>query len=234
MQFDPPLRPAILQKRYKRFLADIVLEDKHQMTVHCANPGSMLGLAAPGNRVWISDSQNPKRKLQFSLEYIEVGDAWVGVNTHLANKLAEEAIKNGKIKELTGYPTIRREVKYGQNSRIDFLLGAPDRAPCYVEVKSVTLSREPSIAEFPDSVTTRGTKHLGELSDQVAAGARAVQLFVIQRNDCNLFRPAVDIDPAYAHALTRARKAGVEIIAAACSIDQYAIKICGPIPIEIP
>ncbi|PHR59242.1 MAG: DNA/RNA nuclease SfsA [Robiginitomaculum sp.] len=233
MKYDPPLLPGVLLKRYKRFLADIEMPDGTVITAHCANPGSMLGLAAPSNAVLLSDSQNPKRKLQMTLELIDLGTSWVGVNTHLANKLAEEAIRAGKILELTGYAHIRREVKYGKNSRIDFLLEEEGRPPCFVEVKSVTLSRTEGLAEFPDSVTKRGAKHLDELSDQVRAGARAVQLYVVQRSDCREVRPAQDIDPEYASKLTQANQAGVEVMAQVCHITPEEIRINHAIPVVL-
>ncbi|MCF6292734.1 MAG: DNA/RNA nuclease SfsA [Robiginitomaculum sp.] len=233
MQYDPPLIPGKLLKRYKRFLADIEFADGEIRTVHCANPGSMLGLTEPGNGVFVSDSQNPKRKLLYSLELIDLGNTLVSINTHLANKLAEEAINADKIKQLSGYETIRREVKYGQNSRIDLLLEHQSRRPCYVEVKSVTLSRTSGLAEFPDSVTKRGAKHLFELSEQVKSGNRAVQLFVIQRSDCQQFNPAADIDPEYAAALTSAQKAGVEIVAMACNITAQENNITLEIPVQL-
>lgn len=232
MQYAPPLIPAKLVKRYKRFLADVVTDAGEAMTVHCANSGSMLGLATPGNRVWISDSQNPKRKLRFSLELMEVDGAMVGVNTHKANALAEEAIKAGIIKELNGYDNLRREVKYGENSRIDILLETDGKPPCYVEVKSVTLSRQSGLAEFPDARTTRGAKHLHEMAAQVQQGNRAVQLFLSQRNDVDRFAPAADVDPDYASALTDARKAGVEVLAITCHINPESIAVTGSLPLE--
>ncbi|VAW01708.1 Sugar fermentation stimulation protein SfsA [hydrothermal vent metagenome] len=233
MHYQPALIPGTLLRRYKRFLADIVYKNGQQTTVHCANPGSMLGLAAPGNPVWVSDSQNPKRKLRMSLELIEVDGVLVGINTHLANKLAEEAIKSGQIPELAGYDSHQREVKYGQNSRIDFLLQATHRRKCFVEVKSVTLSRRQGVAEFPDSITSRGSKHLGELSAQVKAGNRAVQLFVVQRADCQVFTPAADIDPQYAKTLADAIAAGVEVLAVTCQISSKASVIATAIPVEL-
>jgi len=233
MKYDPPLISGKLLKRYKRFLADIEFADGQVRTVHCANPGSMLGLTEPDNGVFVSDSQNPKRKLLYSLELIDLGNTLVSINTHLANKLAEDAINADKIKQLSGYSSISREVKYGQNSRIDLLLEHPNRRRCYVEVKSVTLSRTSGLAEFPDSVTKRGAKHLFELSEQVKSGNRAVQLFVIQRSDCQKFSPAADIDPEYAKALAMAQNAGVEIIVMACNITAQETYITHEIPVQL-
>src|SRR5262249_51723175 len=169
MRFPAPLLPATLVKRYKRFLADVVLPTGETVTVHCANPGSMIGLAAPGARVWLSKSANPKRKLAHSWELIEVdfgtGAELVGINTAHPNALAVEAIAAGAVPELAGYAGLRREVKYGRNSRVDILLEHPQRPPCYVEIKNVHLMRRAGLAEFPDAVTKRGAKHLGELAD---------------------------------------------------------------------
>ena len=187
MKFNQPLRPARLLKRYKRFLADVVLEDGREVTVHCPNPGSMMGLSDPDSEVWLSPAP-PGRKLPFGWELIRVGDHLVGINTAWPNRLTEEALAAGRIEALSGYAARRREVPYGENSRIDLLLEAPDRPPCYVEVKNVHLKR-PAGAEFPDCVTKRGAKHLRELSAMVAAGHRAVMLYVVQRTDCDRFRP---------------------------------------------
>ena len=176
MQFDPPLIEAVLLQRYKRFLADVRLPDGSELTVHCPNPGAMMGLSDPGNRVWISDSRNPKRKLRYTLEMMEVaspsgGKAFVGINTMHPNKLAAAAIEAGFIPELSGYERLRREVKYGENSRIDILLESDDRPACYVEIKNVHLVRKPGLHEFPDCKTERGAKHLGEMANMVSQGA---------------------------------------------------------------
>ncbi|HET9814986.1 MAG TPA: DNA/RNA nuclease SfsA, partial [Xanthobacteraceae bacterium] len=184
MRFPAPLIPATLVKRYKRFLADVVLDTGEAITVHVANPGAMTGLAPPGARVWLSKSADPKRKLAFSWELVEVdlgaGPELVGVNTAHPNLLVAAALAQGQIAELAGYDSIRREVRYGTNSRVDFLLEGPDRPPCYVEVKNVHLMRRVGLAEFPDSVTARGARHLAELAGVVAAGSRAVMLYLIQ------------------------------------------------------
>jgi sugar fermentation stimulation protein A len=236
MNFREPLIPATLVKRYKRFLADVVLPSGEAITAHVANPGAMTGLAAPGARVWLSKSGNAKRKLPYSWELVEVdlgaGVELIGINTAHPNLLAAEAIAAGAIPELAGYPSTRREVKYGRNSRVDFLLEAPDRAPCYVEVKNVHLMRRAGLAEFPDSVTARGAKHLDELAAVAAAGARAVMLFLIQIGSAARFALARDIDPAYGAAFDRARAAGVEAVAYRCVIEHQAITLAGPVPIE--
>jgi sugar fermentation stimulation protein A len=235
MRFPAPLGPATLVKRYKRFLADVVLPSGETVTAHCANPGSMTGLNVPGARVWLSRSDNPKRKLVHSWELIEVdlgnGAELVGINTGHPNVLAAEAVAAGKIPELAGYASVRREVRYGKNSRVDFLLENPARPPCYVEIKNVHLMRKPSLAEFPDAVTKRGAKHLAELSDMVTGGARAVMLFLIQIGSARSFALARDIDPGYGRALDNARKAGVEAIAYRCGITRDGIEVTEPVPI---
>jgi sugar fermentation stimulation protein A len=236
MRFSVPLLPATLVKRYKRFLADVVLPSGETVTVHCANPGSMIGLAAPGARVWLSKSDNPKRKLAHSWELIEVdfgsGAELVGINTSHPNALAGEAIAAGAIAELVGYARIRREVKYGKNSRVDFLLEAPGRPDCYVEIKNVHLMRRTGLAEFPDAVTKRGAKHLAELSDMVAAGHRAVMLFLIQIGSAHRFTLARDIDPGYGKAFDLARTAGVEAMAYRCGITCDGIEVAERVVIE--
>ncbi|WP_319513406.1 DNA/RNA nuclease SfsA [uncultured Cohaesibacter sp.] len=230
MKFEKPLIPGRLIQRYKRFLADIELDDGTVITAHCANPGSMLGLKDPGTRVWLSKSDNPKRKLAYSWELSELDDAMIGINTSHPNRIVEEAIRAGHVAELTGYETLRREVKYGKNSRIDILLQDEGKPDCYVEVKNVHLLREQGLAEFPDSVTKRGAKHLGELADMVEQGHRAVMLYLVQRTDANRFALASDIDPAYAEAFQEATDAGVEAIVYLCDISHQEINLTHSIP----
>jgi sugar fermentation stimulation protein A len=223
MRFSSSLIEGRLVRRYKRFLADVELTSGETVTAHCANPGSMMGLDAPGTRVWLSLSDNPKRKLKYSWELLQVdlgrGPAMVGINTSHPNRIVADAIGAGAVEELAGYATLRQEVKYGRNSRIDILLGHEDRPPCYVEVKNVHLMRDAGFAEFPDSVTARGAKHLAELSDMVAAGARAVMFFLVQRDDAERFGLAGDIDPHYAQCFEAARRAGVETLVYSCKLD---------------
>jgi sugar fermentation stimulation protein A len=229
MRFSAPLIEATLVKRYKRFLADVMLPSGETVTAHCANPGAMIGLCPPGARVWLSLSTNPNRKLRHSWELIEVdfggGAEFVGINTSLPNALAAEALAAGAIPELTGYATIRREVRYGANSRVDFLLEAPGRPPCYLEVKNAHLMRQAGLAEFPDAVTKRGAKHLVELAAMKAAGARAVMLFLVQIGSAQRFALARDIDPAYGRAFDLARAAGVEAIARRCRLSHEGIDV---------
>lgn len=238
LRFEKPLRPARLQRRYKRFLADILFEDEaidgqEPTTVHCPNPGAMLGLAEPDMRVWLRPAKNPKAKLPFAWELTELASGLVGIDTGRPNAIAEQAIAAGLIPELAGYETLKREVKYGQNSRIDILLTDPARADCYVEIKNVHLERG-GRAEFPDSKTARGAKHLAELAAMVESGARAVMLYVVQRSDCAEFRLAEDIDPAYATAYRAAREAGVETICYDCAISLEGIELRGALPLAIP
>lgn len=234
MEFPVPLIHGTLIKRYKRFLADVKLDSGEIVTAHCANSGSMLGVKDPGLEVWLSASDNPKRKHRYTWELVRVDGVLTGINTGWPNTLAAEAIAAGAIPTLAGYPTIRREVKYGRNSRIDLLLEAPDRPPCYVEVKNVHLKRgagPAAPAEFPDSVTARGAKHLVELADMVAAGCRAVMLYVVQRGDCERFAIAADIDPAYDAGLRQAVAAGVEVEAWRCRVRETGIAIDAPLAV---
>jgi sugar fermentation stimulation protein A len=235
MRFSAPLVPATLVRRYKRFLADVVLASGETVTAHCANPGSMIGLAAAGAPVWLSRSDNPKRKLSHSWELVEVdlgsGAELVGINTTNPNALAAEAIATGLIAELAGYGTVRREVKYGKNSRVDFLLEGPGRPPCYLEIKNVHLMRQKGLAEFPDAVTKRGAKHLEELADMAAAGTRAVMLFLVQIASAERFVVARDIDPTYGAHFDRARAQGVEAMARRCRLTRDGIEVAEPIAI---
>ena len=232
MKFSQRLIPGTLVRRYKRFLSDIELADGQIVTAHCPDPGAMIGLDAPGSSVWISRATNPSRKLAYSWELIRVDGHFVGINTSLPNALVEEALRADRIPELAGYRTIRREVPYGRNSRVDFLLEDDAREECYVEVKNVHLKRGQT-AEFPDSVTKRGTKHLHELMDMVDRGARAVMMYVVQRRDCDSFAIAADIDPVYAEALDRAIDKGVEAICYQCRVSLEAIELENPLPLAI-
>lgn len=231
MRFASPLTEGRLLRRYKRFLADVAFADGRVETVHVANPGAMTGLAEPGMRAFLSKSANPARKLAWSLELIEADGTLVGINTSHPNRLVEEAIRAGTISELTGYDQLRREVAYGRNSRVDLLLSGSGRPDAYVEVKNAHLSRHPPHAEFPDSVTARGTKHLGELAAMVAAGRRAAMLYLVQRADSVDFALARDIDPAYGAAFDAARDAGVEMLAYGCRITPEEIVVTGPLPV---
>lgn len=232
MQFSEPLLRGRLLRRYKRFLSDVALEDGAEVVAHCPNPGAMLGLQEPDSEVWLSPANDPKRKLKFTWEMIRVDGKLVGINTGRPNAIVEEAIGAGRVAELDGYATMRREVKYGRNSRIDLLLQDAGRPDCYVEVKNVHLRRTDGLAEFPDSVTKRGAKHLDELADMAASGARAVMFYLVQREDCDRFAIAADIDPAYNAALDRAIAAGVEVVCYACTLTRDAIEIGGPIATE--
>lgn len=232
MKFPDPLIAGRLVKRYKRFMADVTLKDGTVVTAHCANSGSMLGVCEPDADVWLSPARNPDRKLKYTWELIRVGKTLVGINTSLANKLVLEAIEAGHVPELSGYDKILGEVKYGKNSRIDFLLEGGGGPPCYVEIKNVTMKRDLSPAapvEFPDAVTTRGTKHLRELSAMARQGRRAVMFYLVQRQDGPAFAVAGDIDPDYAAALKTAMKAGVEVLCYSCKLTETEIILDRPL-----
>jgi sugar fermentation stimulation protein A len=231
MRFADTLTAGRLVRRYKRFLADVAFDDGRLETVHCANPGAMIGLADPGMRVFLSRSWKASRKLPWSWEVVEAGRALVGINAATPNRLAAEAIAAGAIPELARYANIRREVAYGANSRVDLVLTASGRPDAYVEVKNAHLSRQVGLAEFPDSVTVRGTRHLRELADVARSGRRAVMLYVIQRSDAARFALARDVDPAYGAAFDDARAAGVEMLAYACNLSRDEIVIARPVPI---
>ena len=226
MRFQTPLVPARLIRRYKRFLADCTLEDGREITAHCANPGSMMGLAEPGSKIWLEPNDDPKKKLKFGWRLVDHENGhFTGVDTSVPNRALKAALEAGDLPELAAYKTVRAEVKYGEKSRIDFLLSQPGLPDAYVEVKSVTLSRQPGLAEFPDSVTARGTKHLGELTKMVDQGHRAIMLYLVQRTDCERFALAEDIDPAYAAAFRTARETGVERLVYSTRITPHGIEV---------
>lgn len=229
MQFATPLVPARLIKRYKRFLADVRLDDGREVTAHCANPGSMMGLAEPGMKIWLEPNDDPKKKLKYGWRLVDHENGhFTGVDTSVPNRALKAALMAGEVPDLTGYDMIRPEVRYGDNSRIDFLLTGAARRDAYVEVKSVTLSRQPGLAEFPDSVTARGAKHLGELAAMAAQGHRAVMFYLVQRTDCDRVTIAADIDPAYAAAFDAAK--GVEVITMSCTISPHGIALDRVLP----
>ena len=226
MRYQPKLQPANFLRRYKRFLCDAALANGRNITAHCPNPGSMLSLLPEqGSLIWLSYSDNPKRKLAYGWELVCLPGTLVGINAGLANRLLLEALAEGRIPELADYPDQRREVPYGAASRIDFLLSAPARPPCYLEVKSVTMSRRDGLAEFPDSVTARGAKHLKELAAVARGGARAVLFFLVQRADCGSISVAADIDPVYAQAYEDALRAGVEVISYCCKVTPETLEL---------
>ena len=225
MDFPDPLLRGTLIKRYKRFMADVMLDSGDTVTAHCANTGAMLGVQDPESEVWLSPARNPDRKLKFTWEMIRIGDGLVGINTAHPNKIVAEAIEARNIPELSGYEDLRREVKYGSNSRIDIMLSADGKPDCYVEIKNVHLMRDAGVAEFPDSVSTRAAKHQGELANMVEQGARAVTVYLCQREDCDSFRLADDIDPDYAVASKDARQRGVEAICYACALTPESITV---------
>lgn len=233
MLLPQPLTRGRIVQRYKRFFCDLVLDDGREITAHCPNSGAMLGVNLPGQGAWVSYSDDPKRKLAWTLQLVEAagpdGTGLVGINTLLPNKLVAEALVGGVIPELVGYASIRPEVKYAAASRVDFLLTDPNRPPCWLEVKNVHLSRSPGLAEFPDCKAARSTRHLEDLAAQVREGHRAVALFVVQREDCEDFQACRELDPAFAAGLDRAADAGVEIMVWACAMSTREIRIARPI-----
>lgn len=228
MFFPEPLVRGYLVKRYKRFLADIELEDGGLITAHCPNTGAMQGLTNPGTPVWVSHSSNPSRKLAHTWQMAEVEGTFVGMNTANPNPLVEEAIRSNVISELQGYQSLRREVSYGKNSRIDFLLENPSEPFTYVEVKNVHMKRG-KVAAFPSSVTTRGAKHMQELSEMVRQGHKAYVVYVVQRNDCEGFQIATDIDPDYGQETLNAIENGVMPLVYACEVSPEGIRITNPL-----
>lgn len=229
MQFKNKLISSKFQKRYKRFFVEVKNNGKTLIS-HCANSGSMLGLLNKDNKTWVSPSNNPDRKLKYTLEIINDGKSNVGVNTHLANQIVEEGIQKKRIKEITKYESYLREVKFGENSRFDFeLIGKNKKA--FLEVKNVTLSREKGVAEFPDAITSRGLKHLEELENAIKEGYESYLIYLVQREDCSYFKIAEDIDSKYLHGFLRAKKNGVKFLCYSCKINKEEIYINKPIKI---
>jgi sugar fermentation stimulation protein A len=232
MLFKSPLIRGTLIKRYKRFLADVTLDTGETITAACPNTGTMLGLTTPGLKVWLSRSESVTRKYAQTLEIIERDDiGMIGINTAHPNGLVEEALGANQIAELSGYRTVRREVRYGENSRIDLLLESGERPPCYVEVKNVTLYRQPHLAEFPDCKTERGEKHLREMAEMVRQGCRAVMVYCIQGGHAKHFTLTPDLDRSYFNSFIAARAAGVEAIALTCHVSADKIEITGTVPL---
>ncbi|MCL4765790.1 MAG: DNA/RNA nuclease SfsA [Hyphomicrobiaceae bacterium] len=235
MRFPAPLIRGRLVRRYKRFLADVDVDGGETVTATCPNTGSMTGLTAPGSVVWLSTSDSPTRKYRHTWEMVEAdlgqGPTLVGINTSRPNALVAEAIGAARIAGLEGYPELRREVKYGRNSRIDILLDCARKGRCYVEIKNVHMMRTAGLAEFPDSVTERGAKHLAELAAMVGEGHRAVMMFLVQRSDASKLALARDIDPTYGDAFDAARAAGVEMLACRCRLSPEEIVVDTAIPL---
>ncbi|OOG24527.1 sugar fermentation stimulation protein SfsA [Thioalkalivibrio denitrificans] len=233
MHFDPPLTEATLLRRYKRFLADVRTADGREFTAHCPNTGSMLGCMMPGSRVWLSRSDDPKRKYAHTWQLVEADGTSVGINTGLANRLVEEALADGVITELAQWPEVRREVRYGaRRSRIDLLLGN-GASQCYVEVKNVTAAVEDGVAVFPDAVSTRGTRHLEELMLMREAGQDAALVFCVQRADVTRVRPADDIDPVYGARLREAADAGVQVLAYGADVSPEAVRLVRALDVDL-
>ena len=230
LNLTQPLVRGRLIQRYKRFFADVALDDGREVIAHCPNPGAMLGLNTPGLGVWLSPAMGAKRKLAWTLELIEADGGLVGVNTLHPNRLVDEALAMDAIPELAGYAVHRREVRMGQASRVDFVLEDPARKRCWLEVKNCHLRRQGRLAEFPDCVAARSARHLRELSARVVEGDRAVQLFVIQRTDCERFAACAELDPVYAAELDKAARSGVEVICYDCDISTKAIRISARVP----
>ena len=233
MRFGTPLVPARLIRRYKRFLADAELATGEVVTAHCPNPGSMMGLAAPGTRIWLEPNDDPKRKLRYGWRLVELGAGhWSGIDTAVPNRIVKEALAARAIPALADYDHVRPEVLYGEASRVDFLLTGDGLPDAWVEVKNVHLRRQGDLAEFPDSVTARGARHLAELARMAAEGHRAVMLYVVQRTDCARLAMAADLDPAYAAAFDAARAAGVEMLCHGTAIDAGGVTLGPALPVD--
>ena len=234
MEFETPLVPATLIRRYKRFLADCRLADGTEITAHCANPGSMMGLAMPGTTVWLEPNDDPKKKLDFGWRLVEHTDGhFTGVDTSVPNRMLKAALEAREVPAVSEYENVRAEVAYGKDSRIDFLLTGEGRTDLYLEVKSVTLSRHPGLVEFPDAVTARGRKHMLELAREVKRGHRAMVLFLVQRTDGAEMKLADDIDPDYADTLRKAYGLGVEVVAYACNISPKGVTLGRSLPVTL-
>jgi sugar fermentation stimulation protein A len=235
MQISPPLIPATLIKRYKRFLGDVVMPSGEQITVHTPNTGAMTGCAVPGSRVWLRDTRNPARKYAYSWEVSETAQGTlVGVHTGLVNRLVSEAIETGVVAELQGYANVQQEIRYGQeNSRIDLLLTHQGRPDCYVEIKNVTAVGDDGVAFFPDAVSKRGVKHLRELISMASQGYRAVLFFCVQRDDVNVVRPADEIDSDYGETLRWAMEQGVEVIAYRARVKPNEIRLYQSVKVHV-
>lgn len=233
MLFDPPLMEATLLRRYKRFLADVLTEDGRELTAHCPNTGSMLGCMTPGARVWLSHTDDPKRKYAHTWQLVEAGGTPVGINTGLANRLVAEAVSAGLIGELAHWPSVRREVRYGaRGSRIDLLYEEGERC-CYVEVKNVTAAVDRGVAIFPDAVSLRGTKHLEELMLMRREGHEAMLVFCVQRGDVHCVRPADSIDPAYGQRLREAVRSGVRVLAYGAEVSPSAVSLVRALDVDL-
>jgi sugar fermentation stimulation protein A len=234
MRFQTELVPARLIRRYKRFLADCQLDDGRDITAHCANPGSMMGLAEPGTRIWLEPNDDPKKKLKFGWRLVDHENGhFTGVDTSVPNRALKSSLTARQVPALSAYGTVRPEVSYGDRSRIDFLLSQPGLPDAYVEVKSVTLSRRPGLAEFPDSVTARGTKHLAQLGQMAQLGHRAIMLYLVQRTDCDRFTLARDIDPTYSAGFAQAIAQGVEAMCIGTNIAPDGITLGTPLEIDL-
>ncbi|MEM7283988.1 MAG: DNA/RNA nuclease SfsA [Pseudomonadota bacterium] len=234
MEFHPDLIPAVLQRRYKRFLADVTLNDGTTVTVHCPNTGAMMGCQEPGSRVWLSTSDNLKRKYRHTWELVEARpQVLVGINTARTNALAFEALETDKISQLAGFDSIRKEVHVGERSRIDFLLEYPGGNQCFLEVKNVTAAVEEGIAAFPDAVSQRATRHLNELMTLVQGGHRGALLFIVQREDVHQVRPADEIDPQYGETLRLAKQRGVEIYAYRASVSRDQVRVEEEVAVDL-
>ena len=230
MKFNKKLLQGTLIKRYKRFFVDIKYKNK-TITAHCPNSGSMMGLLNKGNNVWFSESDNPKRKLKYTLQIVVVNNIPVGINTHLSNKIVLESLINKKIKNLIRFTNIKSEAKFSDNTRFDFLI-SNNKEKCFLEVKNVTLLRQDNIAEFPDSITSRGTKHLKELIKAKRKGYESYMLYLIQRDDCKFFKIANDIDEEYKNTFDEALNNGVKMLCYDCKLNNEEIIINNQINYE--